>query len=100
MDFIRIEEGGNVVGYLRILPPPDGGPEDPTEIGRVVTRPVVRSAGVGARLMREALARIDGPSVLKAQARLADWYGHFGFVVDGDEFLEDDIAHVPMRRQA
>lgn len=94
-----IEEGGEVVGYLRILPSPGGLTDGFTEIGRVVTRPAVRAAGVGARLMREALARVDGPSVLKAQARLADWYGHFGFVVDGAEFLEDDILHVPMRRE-
>jgi ElaA protein len=94
-----IEEGGEVVGYLRILPPPCSTTRGPTEIGRVVTRPAARSTGVGARLMRAALLRIDGPSTVNAQSRLADWYGHFGFVVDGDEFLEDDIAHVPMRHE-
>jgi ElaA protein len=96
-----IERGGAVVGCLRLLPEPDGS----VQIGRVVTHPSVRGDGVGARLMRAALDRIDrgtlsssGDSVLKAQSRVADWYAHFGFVVDGDEFLEDDIPHVPMRR--
>ena len=88
-----IEQDGAVVGYLRILPEPDG----TTQIGRVVTRPAVRRAGVGAVLMRAAMDRVDGPTTVKAQARLADWYGQFGYVIDGPEFLEDDIPHVPMR---
>jgi ElaA protein len=87
------ERDGEVIACLRILEEPDGS----TQIGRVVTRPEVRSAGVGARLMRRALVGLDGPVVVKAQARLADWYAHFGFVVDGDGFLEDGIPHVPMR---
>lgn len=88
-----IEHEREVVAYLRILGEADGS----TQIGRVVTRPEVRSTGVGARLMRAALAGIEGPVVVKAQSRLAPWYGHFGFVVNGDEFLEDAILHVPMR---
>jgi len=88
-----LEHDGEVVAYLRILDEADGS----TQIGRVVTRPEVRSTGMAARLMRIALAGIDGPIVVKAQSRLAHWYGHFGFLVDGDEFLEDDISHVPMR---
>ena len=38
--------------------------------------------------------------VLDAQAPLAGWYAAFGFVVDGPEFLEDGIPHVPMRRNS
>jgi ElaA protein len=91
-----VERDREVVGCLRLLP----GPDATTEIGRVVTRPSVRGDGVGALLMRAALERVDGPSILKAQSRVADWYAHFGFAVDGDEFLEDDIPHVPMRRGA
>jgi len=91
-----VARDGAVVGCLRLLPEPDGA----VQIGRVVTHPSVRGDGVGARLMRAALDRIDGDSVLKSQSRVADWYAHFGFVVDGDEFLEDDILHVPMRRTA
>ena len=35
--------------------------------------------------------------VLDAQSPLAGWYATFGFEVDGAEFLEDGIAHLPMR---
>ena len=80
-----IEQDGAVIAYLRILP------------GRVVTHPAVRRAGLGAVLMRAAMDRVDGPTTVKAQARLSDWYGQFGYVIDGPEFLEDDIPHVPMR---
>jgi ElaA protein len=48
--------------------------------------------------MDEAMARIEGPIYLKAQARLASWYERFGFVVAGPEFDEDGIPHVPMHR--
>ena len=37
-------------------------------------------------------------TLLKAQSHLAGWYGRFGFEVCGEEFLEDDIPHVPMSR--
>ena len=36
--------------------------------------------------------------VLDAQAHLHDWYARFGFVRAGADFVEDGIAHVPMRR--
>ena len=35
--------------------------------------------------------------VLGAQSYLADWYAQFGFVLDGPEYVEDGIPHVPMR---
>lgn len=87
-----LERDGRMVGYARILPGPDA-----TELGRIVTPLDQRGSGVGDRLMREAMARIDGPIRLKAQARLADWYEGFGFEVAGQPFLEDGIPHVPMR---
>ena len=87
-----LERDGRMVGYARMLPGPDA-----TELGRIVTPLDQRGSGVGARLMREAMARIDGPIRLKAQARLADWYEGFGFEVVGQPFLEDGIPHVPMR---
>jgi hypothetical protein len=41
---------------------------------------------------------VAGPIVLDAQSHLVDWYVQLGYVVDGDEFVEDGIPHVPMRR--
>jgi len=87
-----LEHDGVVVGYTRILAEPDGW----TQIGRVVTSLAAREQRLGVRLMREAMARVDGPVVLKAQARLAGWYGQFGFQTEGEEFQWDGIAHVRM----
>ena len=70
-----------------------------TRIGRVVTAPEHRGTGVGVALMREVLARIDGPAVLGAQVRVRGFYERLGFVVDGPEYDEDGIPHLPMRRR-
>lgn len=87
-----LRDGDELVAYARLLPEPGA-----TQIGRVVTRPERRGTRLGVRLMDEALARIDGPVVIKAQERLADWYAQFGFEVSGLCFIEDGIPHVPMR---
>jgi ElaA protein len=39
----------------------------------------------------------DRPVVLAAQTHLTDWYSQFGFVRDGDDYLEDGVVHTPMR---
>jgi ElaA protein len=83
-----------VASYLRVL---DDGSQ--RRIGRVVTDPAARSRGLAARLVEHALATTPGPWVVEAQAHLADWYARFGFVVTGPEYVEDGIAHVPMRRE-
>jgi len=90
-----LEGNDAVIAYARILPEPDG----TTSIGRIVTHPAHRDQGVGAALLHEAMARIAGPMVLNAQARLAGWYERFGFVVTGPSHIEDGIEHVPMRHE-
>jgi predicted GNAT family N-acyltransferase len=87
-----LEHDDRLVGYARILPVPGA-----TELGRIVTPLDLRGSGVGAMLMREAIQRIEGPILLKAQARLSNWYERFGFDLAGDPFMEDGIPHVPMR---
>jgi len=70
-------------------------------IGRVATARSARGRGLAAELIRRALAECEGRTVrLDAQSHLAAWYGRFGFAVDGPEFLEDGIPHLPMTRPA
>ena len=86
---------GALLGYLRLL---DDG--DVARIGRVVLAPAARGRGLADGLMHAALAECGArPVVLDAQTPLAGWYAGFGFSVSGPEFLEDGIAHVPMRRE-
>jgi len=89
-------DGDDVLATLRLLRDPDGC----ARIGRVATAPAARGSGLAALLMRRAI-ELAGPVdiVLDAQSYLADWYARFGFVRDGDDFVEDGIAHIPMRRR-
>lgn len=87
------ERNGQIDAYLRVL---DEG--DARRIGRVVTSPDARGAGVAARLITHVLDTTAAPWVLDAQAHLTGWYERFGFVIAGIEYLEDGIPHVPMRR--
>ncbi len=49
--------------------------------------------------MRTALEVVDGrPCRLDAQSYLVRWYRRLGFEPCGEEFLDDGIPHVPMRR--
>lgn len=91
------EQGGELTGYLRVLSDPDG----VKRIGRVCSSLGARRTGLGATLMREALTAIgDVESVLGAQVYARGFYARFGYVDDGDEYIEDGIAHIPMRREA
>jgi ElaA protein len=101
---VWIERDGEVVATLRLLAEPavnsaGSRTQAPIRIGRVATRADCRGAGLAAALVRRALELCGGRVVvLSAQTYLADWYARFGFVVDGPEFLDDGIPHVPMRR--
>ena len=88
-------QGDEVLATLRLLAEPDGG----VRIGRVATATSARRGGLAAQLMTKAL-EIAGPRevIIDAQAYLVEWYEHFGFAPIGDEFLDDGIPHVPMRR--
>ncbi|UDY23594.1 GNAT family N-acetyltransferase [Nocardioides sp. Kera G14] len=87
------DDDGGVLGYLRVL---DDG--DVWRIGRVALDPAVRGRGLADGLMQHALTlTTDRDVVLDAQTPLAGWYASLGFVQDGEEFLEDDIPHTPMR---
>jgi ElaA protein len=91
-----VEDGdGTIIATARVYA--DGGA---THVGRIVTAPQARRQGLAGQLIEHALATSSGPWLLKAQAHLAPYYGRFGFSIDGPEFLEDDIPHVPMRRDA
>ncbi|HEY5664780.1 MAG TPA: GNAT family N-acetyltransferase [Ilumatobacter sp.] len=90
-----IEHDGAIIAYARTVA--DGGAGTAARIGRVVTAPGHRHRGVAARLLADILGGLDGDVVLDAQSYLVDWYRRIGFAPTGPEFLEDGIAHVPMR---
>ena len=86
---------GAVLATLRLLADPDGS----ARIGRVATAVSARGSGLAALLMQRAIELSTGRViVLEAQSQLQGWYARFGFEVSGADYLEDGIAHVPMRR--
>lgn len=94
-------EGGGIEGGLIDEAPIEGNPRGRRQfrIGRVCTRAAARGHGYATRLLQAALADVGAdPCALNAQTYLIDMYARHGFVVDGDEFCEDGIPHVPMRR--
>lgn len=69
-------------------------------VGRVCTRKDQRGLGLSGRLVEEcAWLWGDDVIVLNAQAHLEGWYGRFGYVRSGENFMEAGIDHVPMTRQ-
>lgn len=89
-------DDGALIGYARVL-------DDETvwRIGRVLLDPAARGRGLADGLITAALSVSHGRDVvLDAQSPLAGWYATFGFAVDGAEFVEDGIPHLPMRLRA
>ncbi|HEX2143999.1 MAG TPA: GNAT family N-acetyltransferase [Glycomyces sp.] len=88
-------EATEAVACLRVLADGDG-----WIIGRVCAALSVRGTGLSARLMAAAMESL-GPEAdvtLGAQTYAAGFYRKFGFAEHGEEYLEDGIMHVPMRR--
>jgi ElaA protein len=87
-------DGDDIVGYLRVLPEPPG-----YRIGRVCTEPRHRGKGLAAAMLSAALRHTgDAPVRLHAQTAAVRLYQRHGFTMDGPQFLEDGIPHVPMLR--
>lgn len=90
---VLLRDHDRLVGYARVLDD-----RDVWRIGRVALAPEARGRGLADSLVTTALADCVGRDVvLDAQSPLAGWYATFGFAVDGEEFLEDGIPHLPMR---
>jgi ElaA protein len=91
---VWVERDGSVVATLRLLRDADGC----ARIGRVATALSARGGGLADAVMQRALTLApDGDVVLGAQSYLERWYARFGFVRDGDDYVEDGIPHLPMR---
>ncbi len=95
---LGLAEKGDLAAYARILPPE---PHGPPHIGRVIVAPAFRGRHLGRHLMHQALREVERRygtprSALAAQAYLVDFYGSFGYIPTGDEYLWDGIPHVDM----
>lgn len=93
------DKKGDAVAYARILPA--GISYSEVSIGRVVTAASVRGTGAGKELMQRTMEFISekfGKAAVRisAQSYLLKFYSTFGFRIEGEEYLEDDIPHTQM----
>ena len=93
--------GNELVAYSRIVKP--GVSYDEVSIGRVVSSTAHRKKAYGIQLMNESIQRIENlyghvPIRIGAQQYLQKFYESFGFVREGEDYLEDGIPHIIMLR--
>ncbi|RKQ12092.1 GNAT family N-acetyltransferase [Ureibacillus endophyticus] len=93
------EENGEIIAYLRILPPGVSYPE--LSIGRVLVKEDYRGQKLAQQMMEQALSYITSElkeTTVKIQAQhyLEDFYRSFGFEVISEVYLEDGIPHIDM----
>ena len=73
-------------------------------LGRICVLRDWRGRGVGDLLMRMLIAKglehAASSLVLGAQVRAADFYGRYGFEVEGEPYDEDGVLHCRMRAGA
>ncbi|HEY8609516.1 MAG TPA: GNAT family N-acetyltransferase [Noviherbaspirillum sp.] len=90
---LACDDSGAPVATGRLLP--DG------HIGRMAVLPHARGSGIGgailAALMERARLRGDREVLLNAQTSAVPFYVRFGFVSEGEEFMEAGIPHIGMR---
>ncbi len=96
-------EGDQLLAYARILRP--GAVYADPAIGRVVTSSSKRKIGLGRELMNQSIKcceKLFGKTAitLSAQVYLKNFYQSLSFSAVGEEYLDDGIPHVEMRRKA
>lgn len=94
---------GEVLAYARCFGP--GVKYAEASIGRVITAPRARAAGLGHELMRAAVRALQDhwgaqPIRIGAQAHLEAFYEQHGFAREGEAYIEDGIPHIEMLRPA
>ena len=92
---------GQVVATGRVV---YGNEDSAARIGRMAVDIEWRRKGIGGRLLQflEAEATAQGVStyILNAQEYVKDFYAAHGYVERGETFLEADIVHILMRKEA
>lgn len=94
-------DGDELAAYARVQAPGQAGPD--ARIGRVVVAPGARGGGLGAELVRRAVAVCerswpDAAIGMAAQAHLVEMYAAAGFRPAGKPYLDDGIPHIDMVR--
>lgn len=92
-----------IVAYARMFQAGDY--FENASIGRVVIDPDYRDRKWGFEMMRQAISGIETffnqtKITISAQLYLQRFYEKLGFIKTSDMYLEDDIPHIEMKRNA
>ncbi len=96
---IGLSDDGILIATARILPLNIN--ENKIAIGRVVIHADYRKSGLGRVLMNKAIIEVRNiygrvPIKVSAQKYLKNFYLSLGFIVVGEEYLEDGIPSIEM----
>jgi ElaA protein len=95
-------EENKLMAYSRLLGP--GISYSESSIGRIVSSPSARKTGMGKKLVKESIEQVKNlfnTDIIRigAQLYLKAFYESFGFIQDGEVYLEDNIPHIIMLRK-
>ena len=97
-----IEDAGEIVCYLRVNPA--GSRFLEPSLGRIVTKKSHRNRGYAEKLIKKAIDLVSEKESrairISAQCYLEKYYEKFGFIKASEEYLEDDIPHIEMLKDA
>jgi predicted GNAT family N-acyltransferase len=92
---VAYDAEGNPIGTGRLLP--DG------HIGRMAVLKASRGAGIGSAILDGLMAKAMDLGyrdlILNAQTVAIPFYARYGFVPEGDEFMEAGIPHRVMQKK-
>ncbi len=94
-------ENENILAYARLIPQGINYPE--ASIGRVIVDPSLRGKSKGKELMHESIKKCEElfntkSITISAQCYLKRFYNECGFKEVGEEYLEDNIPHIKMKK--
>ena len=97
-----IEDAGEIVCYLRVNPA--GSRFLEPSLGRIVTKKSHRNRGYAEMLIKKAIDLVcekESRAIrISAQCYLEKYYEKFGFIKASEEYLEDNIPHIEMLKDA
>ena len=97
-----IEDAGEIVCYLRVNPA--GSRFLEPSLGRIVTKKSHRNRGLAEKLIKKAIDLVcekESRAIrISAQCYLEKYYEKFGFLKASEEYLEDNIPHIEMLKDA
>ncbi|WP_231913030.1 GNAT family N-acetyltransferase [Sterolibacterium denitrificans] len=104
---VAVDAAGNAIGTGRLLADEAAGRGKDRSggsgrMGRIAVLPAWRGQGVGGSLLRRLLEQASQAGMrqvrLHARADAQAFYRRFGFVAEGEPFMETGSPHVLMRR--